>query len=131
MDKQHAVKVLQQYFLRLDYYAAVREMSECFPGFSQKRRRNKGALFELSEVSFEGGAGAKWAFFYTWGRAAEIGTTRLGFYNNLTQVKMAGNSLGVETGIKVIYLWSEIELTKRPSLCWKQIKHYTFEENGK
>ena len=44
---------------------------------------------------------------------------------------MAGNSLSVETGIKVIFLWSEIELTKRPSLCWKQIKQYTFDENGK
>ena len=65
MDKQHAVKVLQQYVLRHDYHAAVREMSECFPGFSQKRRRHKGALFELSEMSFEGGAGTKWAFFYT------------------------------------------------------------------
>ena len=115
----------------LDYHAAVRKMSACFPGFPQKRRRNKGALFEslkwaLKEVPVRNRRSSIHA-----GRGAEIEPTRLGFYNNLTQLKMAGNSLTVETGIKVIFLWSEIELTKRPSLCWKQIKQYTFDENGK
>ena len=65
----------------------MREISARFPVFPTKRRRNKGAPFQRSEMSFEGGAGTKKkrSSMHV-GREPEIEPTRLGFHINSAQV---------------------------------------------
>ena len=65
MDKKQAVKAPQQYVLLAPLLCAVQEMIARFPGFLQKRGKNKGTPFDGSEISFKGSAGTKQAFFYT------------------------------------------------------------------
>ena len=61
-------------------------MSARFPVFPTKRRRNKSAPFERSEISFEGGAGERKCSSMHVGREPEIEPTRLGFPNNSAQI---------------------------------------------
>ena len=130
MDKKQAVKVLQQYVLWVQLPRTVQEMSARFPGFLQKRGRNKGTPFDGSEISFKGGAGTKQAFFYTcWEREGNrtFKTWILQQFDssNLT----TGNFISTKNWNLMSFTSGlEIGPTKRPSMWWKQIKQNTFDK---
>ena len=98
-------------------------MSARFPGFLQKRGRNKGTPFNGSEISFKGGAGTKQAFFYTCWEREENWTFKTWILQPFDSSNLIWNLMSFTSGLEI-----ELPITERPSMWWKQIKQNTFDK---